>query len=567
MLTELTVKNLALIESLVINFGSGANIMTGETGAGKSILVGALGLLMGRRGTADLVRAGAEEAGVTALFHPDRPETFLSLINEMGLEEAATDELILKRVITAAGRSRCYVNGQPVTLTQLTVFGETLLCISGQHDQQSLLKPGHQLDFLDRFAGHQNLLDNMRLDWQALGRTAAELNTLEGRLKDAEEKRDLYEFQRDEIAKVAPKPGEDDELLAEKNLAKHSGRLLECLGEAARILGNESGNVVEKLGRVRRNLEKAVEYDPRLADGFAVADDCYHQLADLAVELETLGRDMDVDPDRLEWLDERLNTLAKLKRKYNLSLAELIERGRHIAEMLDQLDGAGLDLARLRREKTAAEKKARETAAELHNARSRAGVELAGRLTEILRGLGFPKLEMRVEVESQTEDGGETAEKRLGPTGFDRVNFLFCPNPGEGLKPLAKIASGGELSRVMLALKTVQDRPGDQLMVFDEIDAGLGGITAEAVAAKMADLARRQQVVIITHLPQMAALTGRHFVVAKQADDKAARTLTSITALELEQRVDELARMLGGASPSPQALALAQEMLCGGTPQ
>lgn len=531
--------------------------MTGETGAGKSILVGALGLLLGRRATADMVRAGAEEAEVSAFFNLNEPEILAPVLEPLGFEP--TEEVILRRVVTSAGRSRAYFNGSPVPQANMAALGEELLSISGQHDQQSLLKPASQLHFLDRFGGCRELLEEMRLAWQTLGRASGELKALELQLKDAEEKRDLYEFQRDELKKAGLRPNEDLELLEEKSRAKDGGRLMECLAAAAEMLGNEPGNVVEKLGRIRRNLEKAAEIDSRFEDALSAVLDSYHQLADLSVELEGAGRDLDVDPDRLEWVDERLNSLAKLKRKYNLTLAELIEREAWLTDLLNQLDGAGLDLARLRRDYAAALGEAVKAAERLHQARRESGERLAALLVNALKPLGFPRIEMRVAVEGPPDEA--EAEKRLGPGGFDRVEFLFCPNPGEGLKPLSKIASGGELSRVMLALKTVQDRPGDQLLVFDEIDSGLGGATAEAVAAKMAALSRSQQVIVITHLPQMAALSGRHFVVAKTPDLKAGRTFTSITSLDAPRRVEELARMLGGASPGPEAVALAERLL------
>lgn len=556
----MTVKNLALIDSLTIVFGPGANVVTGETGAGKSILVGAMSLLMGRRATAELVRAGAEEAEVSAVFELDQPEELAPVLENLGL--APADQIILRRLVGANGRSRAYVNGSPVPQAQLAVLGEELLSVSGQHDQQSLLKPAHQLEYLDRFGRHRDLLGAMREAWRTLGQAAARLGVLETRLKEAEEKRDLYEFQRDEIKKAALVAGEDDELLAEKNQARNSGRLMECLTLAAALLGGEPGNIVEKLGRVRRGLETAASLDSRFEDSLTVAVDCYHQLADLSVELENMGRDLDADPDRLEWVDERLNTLAKLKRKYNLPLSDIIEHGRSLTAILDELDGAGLDLAKLRRERAQARSEALAAALALHQARVEAGQQLASALTDSLKSLGFPKIEIKTLVESPPEGAAdEETERRLSPNGFDRVEFLFSPNPGEGLKPLAKIASGGELSRVMLALKTVLNRPGDQLLVFDEIDSGLGGITAEAVAAKMADLAAGQQVVVITHLAQMAALPGRHFVVAKESSPDAGRTITSITPLGEFQRVGELARMLGGASPSREAVALAEQLL------
>lgn len=556
MLSELNVKNLALIERLSITFGPGANIMTGETGAGKSILVGALGLLTGRRASADMVRAGADEARVSALFTLEDAALFAPILERTGLP--AADEILLSRAVSSAGKSRAHVNGEPVTQGQLAALGEALLSISGQHDQQTLLKPGHQLDYLDRFGGCHSLLADMRAAWHNAQKSAEALSDLEEGLKEAEEKRDLYEFQLAEIEKVKPLPYEDDELLEEKNRAKNSIKFIECLEGAITHLGAEPGNVVEKLGQVKRHLERGADLDERLATPLALATDSYHQLADLMMALSHLSRAEEADPDRLEWVDERLNILAKLKRKHGPALDDVIERGKYLRETLDSLDGAGLDLAKLRRQRDEAWHAALSVAAQLHEARKRVGEALAAKLTESLRPLGFPKIEMRVQVQAPEE--GRAAE-RLGPKGFSAVDFLFCPNPGEGLKPLAKIASGGELSRVMLALKTVEDHSSDQLLVFDEIDSGLGGITAEAVAAKVRALAENQQLIVITHLPQMAALPGKHFVVAKEADPQAGRTATAITALTEAQRVPEISRMLGGASPSREAVALAGQLL------
>lgn len=559
MLTELTVKNLALIDSLAISFGPGANILTGETGAGKSIVVGALGLLLGRRGPAELVRAGAEEAQVTGLFYLDESQALAGLLQQADLEPS--DEILLKRVLSSAGRSRAYINGQAVTLAQLAAVGEALMSISGQHEQQSLLTPARQLDFLDSFGGHSEPLAEMRSSWQAFKEAQEALAALAQRLDQAEDKRELYEFQRDEIARLAPRPGEDEELLAEKNAARHSGRLLERLQAAASLLGGEPGNVVEKLGRAKKQLEAALNYDQSLGEAVAAAEDSYQRLADLALELENRSQNTGLDPGRLEEIEERLNALAKVKRKYNLSLAELIERGRQLTARLEELDGAALELARLRQKRQRALERALAEAQNLHRLRSSAAEKLASELTETLRQLGFPKLSLEVAV----EDISAEAQSLPGPTGLDRACFMFRPNPGETMLPLAKIASGGELSRVMLALKTVQSRPGEQLLIFDEIDSGLGGVTAEAVALKMASLARKQQLIIITHLPQMAALAGRHFVVSKQADEASGRTLSRLDLLEPRQRAAELARMLGGASASAQALALAEEMLAAGS--
>jgi DNA repair protein RecN (Recombination protein N) len=420
------------------------------------------------------------------------------------------------------------------------------------------------LDYLDRFGGHGDFLAEMAAAWTDLTRAAGELAALEESLREDAERRDLYEFQLEEIKKLGLQPGEDEALLAEKNAARHSGRLVENLAAAVAALGGEPGNVVEKLGRVRRGLSAAAGLDPRLAEALTTAENCAHQLADLAAELEIFSRNLTVQPERLEWVEERLNDLAKVKRKYGLSLEDLIGRGRRLAEILERLDGAGLDKARLVREKEAALDRALSAADRLSLARRTAADRLVSVLTAALRPLGFPKMTMEVELDTPDDRAG-----RLGPTGFDRVDFLFSPNPGEGRAPLGRIASGGELSRVLLALKTVEDRPGDQMLVFDEIDAGLGGAAAEAVAESLAALAARRQLVIITHLPRVAALAGRHFRVTKGPTEENSkgptqnqgRTTTAIIPLEPRERVEELARMLGGANPSPEAAALAEQLL------
>ncbi|MGL4209192.1 MAG: DNA repair protein RecN, partial [Candidatus Adiutrix sp.] len=413
--------------------------------------------------------------------------------------------------------------------------------------------------YLDDFGGYGHLLTNMRVYWQTLNQTETALGQLTNSLAEVEEKRDLFEFQRQEIEKVNPKENEDDELLAEKNRAKNNSRLTEALESSASILGSEPNNVVEKMALVRRNLEKCAQIDPKFEVALNLVEESYHQLADLAADLDRQSRETGVNHNRLEWIDERLNTLAKLKRKYGATLTEVMAKGREIAAKLEQLDNSELDLARLRRDHDKAYKQALEAAAELHSLRLKAGEQLAKKLTTSLRPLGFPKIEIEIKVNDLAKNRDQHLP--LGPKGHNVVEFLFCPNPGEGLKPLAKIASGGELSRLMLALKTVTGEGSEQLLVFDEIDSGLGGVTAEAVATKMAQLATGQQVIVITHLPQMAALAGQHFLVAKHTDANLMRTTTTITPLKPDERTVELARMLGGANPSPEAHSLAHQLL------
>ena len=557
-LCELMVKNLALIEELSLSFGPGANIITGETGAGKSIVVGALSLLLGRKAGPNIVRAEADEASVSALFNIDKisPE-LLTALTEAGFAE--TNELILKRIITSQGRSRAYLNGAPLTLGQLASIGAALLTISGQHEQQALLKSSMQLDFLDSFGHHQKDLSQLKEAWQKREEAKTALKALEDELREAEEKRDLFEFQQAEITKAGPVPDEDDALWEERNKIKNQGSLSKFISDSLEILSNEKESVLDKLDKVKRLVEKAAEFESDLNPSLDHLEESYHLLADVAQKLERIKKE-EVDPDRLEWVDERLNVLTKLKRKYGPTLADVIERLGAITSILDRLDGAGLDLAQLRRQQAEAAQLVLKRADLLHNLRLKSAEKLTQVLVESLKPLGFARLTMEIELKGEGGDG-----LAIGPKGYDQAEFLFCPNPGEGLRPLAQIASGGELSRVMLALRTAQasyENDSDlRLLVFDEIDSGLGGGTAEAVAGRMRDLAAQQQVIVITHLAQMAALAGQHFLVAKEPDDQRGRTVTSLALLNAEGREHELARMVGGATPGPEALALAQKLL------
>ncbi|MDR0622388.1 MAG: DNA repair protein RecN [Deltaproteobacteria bacterium] len=590
MLAELKVSNLALIRNLTLSFGPGANILTGETGAGKSILAGALGLVRGAKASADLVRAGAEEARVQALFQLERPEDFAPILTEMGLEP--TDEIIVQRVIGANGRSKIYLNGSFVPLNKLAALGEELLAVSGQHDQQSLVREARQLDFLDAFGDHRELLARMgqaHREREALG---SKIAALEDELRMGDERRELLEYQLKEIEKVAPKVGEDQELIDIKSTAKSAGKLTKILAEAMELFsGPRGGGLSAQLDRLEAITGRAAGLDERVTPLAEAVSEASSLLADVSDGIYKLGKDLGPGPEELGEVEERLSLLAKLKRKYGPSLEEVIEKGQANKNLLARLDSAAFELNKLSKEMALSVEKARQAALALRAAREKAATALAKNLTATLKVLGFPKLTMKIQLSplegEKAPDGsqngapgkakghkpGQNAGRdpefdperdpglAAGAKGADAVSFLFCPNPGEGLKPLSRIASGGELSRMMMALKIAQEPRSDQSLVFDEIDSGLSGQTAEAVALKMSELATRQQVLVITHLPQMASLPGRHFLVAKSPDQSGDRTETSITELDRDLRELELARMLDGARPSPEAMALSRRLL------
>ncbi|MDR1676821.1 MAG: DNA repair protein RecN [Deltaproteobacteria bacterium] len=559
MLAELKVSNLALIRKLTLSFGPGANILTGETGAGKSILAGALGLIRGAKASPDLVRAGEAEARVEALFHLERPEDFSHILTEMGLEP--TDEIIIQRVIGANGRSKIYLNGSFINLNKLTTLGEELLAVSGQHDQQSLVLEAKQLDFLDIFGQHQELLNEMNKAHKARELLESSIAALHQEVNLGTERRELLEYQLKEIEKAAPKAGEDQELMDLKLTAKSAGKLSKIVSESQELInGTRGSGLASQLDRLESLIGRASALDERFTPLAETARNATSTVADLTASLFHLSRDLGPGPDELEEVDERLSVLAKLKRKYGPSLEEVLEKASTNQNILARLDSAAFELNKLSKELNQAVDKAQEAAMALRSAREKAALSLAKNLTETLKVLGFPKLTMKIEV-SPFEEEGRSAGQVAGAKGADGVSFLFCPNPGEGLKPLSRIASGGELSRMMLALKIAQEPHSDQSLVFDEIDSGLSGQTAEAVALKMSELATRQQLLVITHLPQMASLPGRHFLVAKSPDQSGDRTETSILLLDNEHRTLELARMLGGSQPSPEALALSRRLL------
>ncbi|MDR3135267.1 MAG: DNA repair protein RecN [Deltaproteobacteria bacterium] len=559
MLAELKVTNLALIRSLTLSFGPGANILTGETGAGKSILAGALGLVRGAKASPDLVRAGEPEARVQALFHLERPENFSHILTDMGLEP--TDEIIVQRVIGANGRSRIYLNGSFINLNKLASLGEELLAVSSQHDQQSLVREARQLDFLDSFGQHQSLLSDMGEAHQERERLETSISALRNEVGLTSERQELLEYQLKEIQMASLKPGEDEELMDIKLTAKSAGKLTKILAEAQELLNGPRGvGLSSQFDRLESLIERASGADERFVPLAETSRNVTSLVADLSEGLSRLGRDLGPGPERLEEVEERLSLLAKLKRKYGPSLEEVIEKGASNQAILARLETAGLELKKLSKELASAVVKAQVAALALRKARQKASTTLATNLVNTLKVLGFPKLTIKIDL-SPMEGEGQDPGLVAGPKGADAVSFLFCPNPGEGLKPLSRIASGGELSRMMLALKIAQEPRSDQSLVFDEIDSGLSGHTAEQVALKMSELSTRQQVLVITHLPQMASLQGRHFLVAKNPDETGDRTETTITELDHDLRALELARMLDGSQPSPEAMALSRRLL------
>ncbi len=552
MLTELIVKNFALIEELRLSFGPGFNVLTGETGAGKSIIVGAINLILGGRASSDLIREGTEEAEVQALFAVSGSESVRRRLDELGLP--FDDEIIVRRVLPANGRNRIYINGALATLAQLTALGAELIALSGQHEHQQLLDPEKQLLFVDQYGGLFPLRSGMGQVHEEMVRRRAEAASLERKLKQAREKAELAEFQAREIETANLTPGEDEELERERTLLRNAEKIYSLAKEGYDRLYGEAGSVMESLDVVRSELSKILRYDDRLTPTFSQVEGAFHELDDAAFFLRDYLERMTFDPERLEQIEERLVLINKLKRKYGPNLDDILNYGREAANQLDAMEEMERSLARARTELDAARKTVLETARELSSARREAAGRMAVAVAAELRDMGMPKLEFDIRFEPVADDA------EPGPAGWDEVEFMVSPNLGERLKPLARIASGGELSRTMLGLKSLlAGQEKVETVIFDEVDAGIGGAVAEVVGRKIHQLSRFHQLLCITHLPQIAAFGRKQYLVFKEI--RGQRTVTDIRPLSDEERVEEIARMLSGAEPSAHVREAAREMI------
>lgn len=552
MLSELHIADFALIDELTASLDRGLNVLTGETGAGKSIIIDAINAILGVRAGTDLIRTGAQRAAVQAAFDlVDAPD---ALADSESAGCAAEDGLlIIAREVHAGGKSQCRVNGRMVTVSMLREMGRSLVDVHGQHEHQSLLSVSHHLDLLDAWAGPEVLA--LRTEVAALSRRLAELDAQLEKLhldeRDRARRMDLYQFQVQEIDAARLQPGEDEELEATRVRLANAEKLHLHAGQGYEGL-REDGAALDILSGCLNHLESLAQIDPTAAPILESAQAAYYQLEDAAQQLRAYQEEIEFNPERLEQVQERLHALGVLKRKYGDSIPEILAYREQIAGELDGLAHSEEHAAGLQAERARAEREA---------------TARAGQLTA-LRRLATGRFEQAVEQEladlamEHTRFHVEMAPQPLAATGMDRVEFLISPNPGEPLKPLARVASGGELSRVMLALKSVLARV-DRVptLIFDEIDVGIGGRTAHVIGEKLAALGREKQVVCVTHLPQIACLADAHFTVRKEV--AGGRTVVRLRRLTEEERVEEISRMLGGRDDSAGARQHAQEMLAG----
>ncbi len=559
MLAELRVQNFVLIDHLAMSLGPGLNVLSGETGAGKSIVLSALNLLMGSRASSDLVREGASEARVEGLFWVDDEPWVAEALERVGLEP--TSELWIRRVIPRSGRGRAYLNGGPVPLTILRTLARALTDVSSQNEHQVLLDPSSHLDMLDGFAGHAALLEAMATAATALQQAFSALATLEARRNDRVNQEEFLRYQLAELERIAPVEGEDEALELERKRLTHAEKLHEHARAVEEALYAGRGAVVDVVSGAIGRLKEMARIDPELAGQVEVLEGVLYTVEDVARVAGAYAREVRFDPGRLEEVNHRLAELGRLKRKYRTDLAGLVARRTELRAELETLESFEDHLAAAEQEVQRRWKDAVQAAGVLSRSRHGAARRLEQAVENELQSLGMPRARFSVRVEEREPLGdAPTPAHPPGRSGNDRVVFYFSANVGEPPRPLSKVASGGELSRVSLALKRVLAGVGDVgTFLFDEVDAGVGGAVAEVIGRKLRDISTHRQLICITHLPQVAAFADRHFVVRKEVVE--GRTRSTVTLLDADARVEEIARMLGGIELTERTLAHAREMV------
>jgi DNA repair protein RecN (Recombination protein N) len=543
MLTLLKIRNLALVDELVWELGPGLIGVTGETGAGKSVIVGALKLVLGERAEKSLIRTGEENCSVEAVFElPDTAE-INAILEDGGLAPCDDTQLIIRRVVGQTA-NRQFINDSPVTLALLKRLGEHLVDLHGPHDHQSLLSTERQLAMLDAYAGAENLLAAYRESYRSWRAKAAELEEIRHAENASEQEIEILRYQIQEIEAANLKPEDEQDLEDRWRRASNSTRLVEAAAAASSALNGEDG-ILERLTEVQRLVRDLEKLDPSIRERTASLETAALELQELESNLADYVEELDIDPAEASTLEERVNLLESLKRKYGPFLTDVIARRDAAAARLDTIENRGEKIETLEKELTGLRETVEAAGKSLSTSRRKAAPKLAKEISVQLKDLGFKQSSFEAPLTGLTEPG---------PQGRESIEFQFGPNPGEPLLPLRQIASSGEISRVMLAVKSaLADQDATPLMVFDEIDANVGGEVARAVGRKMAALGTRHQVVAITHFPQVAATAAHHFVVEKIVTG--GRTRSRIYSVTGETRIQELVRMLGGGGEQARAMA------------
>jgi DNA repair protein RecN (Recombination protein N) len=552
MLNELIIHNLAVVERADVTFAPGFNVLSGETGAGKSIIVDALGLLLGQRSRGDLIRTGQECAGVEAAFNIRTQEQVQHWLKENDLANPEQHEVLLvKRILSRQGRNKVYINGSMASLTQLQELMQPLVAIYGQHEQQQLQRVENHLRLLDAFGAYAETIAEYRKcfrNWQQVQRSLEQLRAESAERRD---RLDLLVFQSRELREAELKEGEYAELEQERLRLQHGERLSSVTRKGYDILYATKGAICEQLGNLKSELEALLEVDPRLKAPFEAVSDAMYTLEDAALQLRAHADGVVFDPERQQEVEQRLNQLQGLQRKYAADESGLVLKLEQMEAERERLDNSDDEMERLEQELHHARQALESAGATLTQARDTAAQQLQDALHHELGGLAMPRAQFEVRFSPRTRPGAD---------GLEEAEFYFSANPGQELRPLAATASGGELSRVMLALRKAA--PGSDSLgtvIFDEVDAGIGGEAATAVGQRLQDVAQRSQVLCVTHLPQVAAFAPTQFRIEKVVEHD--QTSTRVLYLDTEPRVHELARMLGGAYSGEQSVDHARALL------
>lgn len=555
MLLELTIENIALIESLRIEFAAGFNVLTGETGAGKSIVVDSVNLALGGRADRDIIRTGTEKGSVQALFDISSNENAMAFAQEQGID---TDDglIAVRRELSRSGRNVCRVSGVIVPLNVLKTLTAMLMDVHGQHEHQALMNPARHLDFLDAFGGKdvESAKAQVAQLYSARHKVGAELKKLMNDVSEKERLFDVLSFQVQEIETAKLKPGEEERLKQKLSILENAEKIRSGVETAYGLVYQGTGRGVsaqEALLQSTEAMERISSLDAKYGALAGKLRELYYAAQDVGYELQALVDDLDFDPELIDKVAARLDAIDRLERKYGPTLEEVIAFGQSAAQRLNELKSGDESISALKKEYKEADRKLRAGCTELTALRKAAAERLAKAICNQLSDLGMAKTRFEVRVEP---------EPKPLSTGMDRVEFMISPNPGEPLRPLANIASGGEISRVMLALKAISmDGNGVDSMVFDEIDTGVSGRMAQVVGEKMCLIAKHRQVLCITHLPQIAALGDAHYLVEKRSTDE--HTETHVSRLDRDGRVHELSRLVGGGADSESSLSHAGHML------
>lgn len=561
MLLELAVQNFALIDKLTVRFNEGLNILTGETGAGKSIIIDAVNMAIGERADKNYIRTGTDKATIQILFQSTNPE-LKSFLAEQDIELEDGDTLILTREIYSSGRSVCRINDRVVTLSTLKEVSKYLIDIHGQHEHQSLLYPENHIEILDSFGDQEIIPLRKRIaeKYTSLKELKEKLKNLCGNDLERERKVDLLSFQLNEIDHAKLRMDEVEQLTAEQLLLSNSEKIHHTMAKAYEILYNgaeEYPSVLDGIGNMVSEIEHFKDLDKHIANIFLVLQECQYKIEDVSRDIRSYRDHIEFDPQALEQVEKRLDQINSLKRKYGKDIEEILSYRQTIFEELEEIKNSEAIAAELNQQIQVLQEELMDLSLSLRKNRMKIGKILEKRITEELVSLNMEKAAFRIDFVESVDKRGQV---QLTAKGIDRVEFLISTNAGEPLKSLSKIASGGEMSRIMLALKTILAKNDNiPTLIFDEIDTGISGRTANVVGEKLASISKTHQILCITHLPQIARMADTHFYIEKISTED--QTLTSVRELQKKERISELGRLLGGTKITDLTLEHAKEML------